>query len=199
MATKYLNRKPHERYRTVEGNAMARLGDLSPAWAYYNIIGEDATVPEAVGLLDYAVNRLNQRASHTMDTTFIIKYPKMAVVDWDFAVDGGTAAAHELNGGTNVIPANSLITNVFYDEITALDSADDTATITFSLTTATTALTGAIAVGDGMALGVPDWATAGDWIKTTAADSITATIGTQAATAGKIRLYIMYFDTEASS
>lgn len=196
MATKYLNRKPHERYSTVANNAMARLGDLSPDWAYTNIISESSTVSEAVGLLDYSVNRLNQRASHTMDTTYIIKYPKMAVVDWDFAVDGGAAEAHELNSGTNVIPADVLITNVFYDEITDLDSATNAATVTFTLTTATTALTGAIAVGDGAALGVPDWATAGDWVKTSAADSITATIGGEAATAGKIRLYVMYFDSE---
>lgn len=196
MATKYLNRQAHQRYDTVAGNAMARLGDLKPSWAYTNIIDEDSTVPEAVGLLDYSVNRLNQRASHTMDSTYIIKYPKMAVVDWDFDVDGGEDEAHELNGGINVIPADVLITNVFYDEITALDSAADTATVTFSLTDATTALTGAIAVGDGAALGTPDWATAADWIKTSAADSITATIGTQAATAGKIRLYVMYFDSE---
>ena len=120
----------------------------------------------------------------------------MAVVDWDFDVDGGTAEAHELNGGTNIIPDNAIILNVFYDEITALDSLNDTATVTFSLTNATTALTGAIAVGDGIAMGVPDFATNTDWIKTAQADSITATIGTQAATAGKLRLYIMYVVSE---
>ena len=193
---KYLNRQAHQRYRLPIKNAMARLGDFEPAWAYYDIIGVDATVSEAIGLLDYAVNTLNNRADHTQSATAIVKYPLMAVVDYDGAVDGYTAAAHELNGGVHVIPDNAIILNVFYDEITALDSVNDTATVTFTLTTATTALTGAIAVGGGTALGVPDFATNTDWIKTTAADSITATVGTQALTAGKLRLYIMYVVSE---
>ena len=113
MAQEYINRKPKQRYDNIDGNAMARLGDFRPEYTYYAVIGQTATMQEAISTLDYGVNVLNERARHTMDSSDILKYPLMAVVEYDFSVHGGTQATVALNGGIDLVPDNALIYNVF--------------------------------------------------------------------------------------
>lgn len=102
------------------------------------------------------------------------------------------------------IPANAVIPNCFYDVITTFTSeASDAGTIALGIAAsadvqASTAISAGGNVWDeGLHQGVPDWATAGDWIKMPAtAKDLAVDRGVATLTAGDMIVYCQYFDGE---
>jgi hypothetical protein len=121
--------------------------------------------------------------------------PKHLVFLYDFSVSGGAASAVTLNDAAGVaqtIPGNAIITNVVYEEITALASSGS-ATVALGILgnvdsfIAATAFDNAAFTADISAKNneVP--------FKTGAAPvAVLATIATAALTAGKFKLYVEY-------
>jgi len=168
--------------------------------ANFTLAQRDPSLHAAQQLLGDGINILNQRAVGTAtDDQHIIKYPQVAVATWGFGDGATVGVSYDLMGGKNLIPARAMIRNVWVDVVTAITSnGSDDATVTFNLKTATTALTTALDKNTSVAplLGVPDHATATDWIKTTAADSIEVAIGgtedPQTIATGFIKIFIEY-------
>lgn len=110
---------------------------------------------------------------------------QVAVCTWDFSVDGGAVGTYLF---TTQLPANSVITNVYTDEVTAVTGATD-----ITLKAGSTALTGSIDfTGDS---GVQSRALAGavGGIKVSSASELQIAIATAAATAGKIRFAVEFY------
>lgn len=114
---------------------------------------------------------------------------------WDFAVHGGAQGTVNLvddNGDTVELPDNAIITQVYLDVLEAPASAGGDGTIAFGANT-TTDLKGATD-GDtltGIVAGTPV-GTAATMVKLTAARKLTATIGTEALTKGKIAAFVEF-------
>jgi hypothetical protein len=105
-----------------------------------------------------------------------------------------TVAAHTIG---LQIPDDEIITRVFYEVLTTFTSAADTATIALHLEGANDVVS-AIDIDDagdpwdaGFHEGIQTGAAA-TMIKTTAARYLTATVGVQALTAGKMNVYVEY-------
>lgn len=121
--------------------------------------------------------------------------PRVACATYDFAVDGGAVAAHPL--GVE-IPKGAVVVDSLIDVLTTcVGDTGETATMAIHLQSAND-IVSAIAIGDtgapwdaGLHAGVPV-GTAATSIKMTADRQITATIGTEAFTAGKFRVWIHY-------
>jgi hypothetical protein len=148
-----------------------------------------------------AIDRLNTRDHHSMDTSRIIKHPLMAVAVFDVAVNGGATGTRNLNAGVGMIPDNAIVRNVLYDIQTAVVATGATAAISFNLPTDGTLLSIALATGaggnTGMGLGTPLNSTAGTWIKTTAARGVQIDVtGAGTLTAGKVYCFIEYVVSE---
>ena len=123
--------------------------------------------------------------------------PKLAVGLYSFATDGGAVGDITLRGDT--IPSGAIITDVLIHVDTALTSGG----------AATVALKaeGAADLNAADAISGAPWSTTGakrgDFdadaapIKTTAARSIVATVGTAALTAGKFSVYVTYLEIAA--
>lgn len=124
------------------------------------------------------------------------KTKNVLVAIYDFAVQGGATGTVKLldeKGEKAILPDNAIVKHVLVEAISAFLSAGS-ATLAFGANT-TTDLLGATAkasLGAGAFVdGVPA-NTAATVVKTTAERQITATIGTAAATAGKVRCHIEY-------
>lgn len=142
--------------------------------------------------------------------------PKIATATFDTAandssgVSNKTVAAHGLGV---YLPDNAIITRAWVDVITTFTTANDSGTIALKAQTADD-LVAAIAISDASAVwdagvrgALPNnyaldgsaltaiamaAARAGSRIKTTAERELTATVATQALTAGKLVLYVEY-------
>lgn len=119
---------------------------------------------------------------------------KMAVVDYDFAVHGSDPS---IDLGTT-LPDNSIVINVVQEILTDFNSTSGTSTVKLNLPTDGDLTTAVTADGSnaGLALGLPDFATAGDWVKTTAARAFTFIASVDDITAGKARWYVSYLGSE---
>jgi hypothetical protein len=180
------------------------LGSVPVYADHFNDLHDDISTIESTGTTNTsnistntsAITVINARATHTMDTSAIVKYPLMCTVVYDFAVDGGGSgfpATIDLNSGTAMLPDNAVVVNVLQDVITAPDSTASGGTIKFKLPTDGDLTANITADGgtSGLTDGSPDW-TATNMIKTTGARKIQVEIGTEALTAGKIQLYVFY-------
>jgi len=195
--------------------------EVQPVFAQkYNELYDEVEENETAIATNLAsVTTLNNRDVHLPDTnnSYIVKHPLMAVATYDFAVDGtgtgGFARTVTLHGDTALIPDNAIITQVLQDVITAPNSAGDGGTIKFKLATdgdltlnitaddgtsgllygvpKTYALDGNALTAANMGIAIDD-----TFIKTTGARSIDVEIGTEALTAGKIRLFVWYVVSE---
>jgi hypothetical protein len=137
---------------------------------------------------------------------------ELAVATFDPSAN--TAQRTEAAHGLGVfIPINAVITKAWYDVVTTFTSANDSATIALSVNSANDIVT-AIAIsdasnvwdagrrdtkvdnpaisGESASALVTAAARAATWIKTTAVRELTATVATQALTAGKLNLYVEY-------
>ena len=121
---------------------------------------------------------------------------KEIILEYDFADFTGAQAAYTLtdpNGGAVTIPDNAIITACYYEKITAMTSGGS-ATLALGITGNTDAFLAATAFNNAEYTTeikvkhneVP--------LKTSAAVSVLATIGTADLTAGKFRLYISYIN-----
>lgn len=119
---------------------------------------------------------------------------RRAVALYDFAVDGGAVGDITLRGDT--IPSGAIITDVLINVDTALTSGG-AATVALKAEgaadlNAADAISGAPWSTTGAERGDLDADTAP--VKTTAARSIVATVGTAALTAGKFSVYVEYLE-----
>jgi hypothetical protein len=119
---------------------------------------------------------------------------KVCVAKYDFAVDAG--AIGSINIGCKV-PDNAIVTNVWYDILTAFVSTSGGGTVALG-SEASGDLLAAVDADtlSGQGEGIPDWATEGDYVKTTAQKNISLAIASEAMTAGKAIFYINYMVSE---
>ncbi len=115
---------------------------------------------------------------------------------YDFAVGGGAVNPQNLpddSGAVAVIPADACIISAHYEVITALTSGG-AATVAMGYTTAASGFLAATAYDDGV-LVIDTFAAANvnPPIKVTAASSIIFTIGGATLTAGKVAIYVDYY------
>jgi hypothetical protein len=120
-----------------------------------------------------------------------------ALFDPTAVVGDRTATAHALAA---IIPINSFVTGAWYWVETTLTSAADSATIALSIEGANDVTT-AIAISDVSnpwdtsakpVEGTPVVETTSTWLKTSAARAVTATVGVQALTGGKVHIWVEY-------
>lgn len=118
---------------------------------------------------------------------------------WDFAVDGGAVSTISLNdrhGNPVVIPANSLIYNVIVHVQTAPVSTSNDGQMALQAEAANDLITAADPdAGTGnwtKLLGIPDSATASDWVVTTVDRQVKLLISVHPFTAGRIHFHIFY-------
>lgn len=156
---------------------------------------------DADEVLDEELYGVDIRDTHDMDLTHIVKHPLLAVVVWDFAVDGGAVGDIDLNGATNMLPDNAIITKVYSDTITTVtDGGTSTGTIKLKLPvdgdlTNTITVGGAGAAAGSLVNGIPDW-DAANYVKTSAARGFQVEVGVVPITAGKIKYFIHYVQSE---
>lgn len=116
---------------------------------------------------------------------------RSAKATWDFATDGGTVGTIDLSDAT--IPDNAIIIEVYASVVTAPTSAGNTGTIKLVLPTDGDISVDITADGAGTATyGDPSGAPLSTEKKTTAARSLSVTIGTENITAGSIEYYVRY-------
>lgn len=135
-----------------------------------------------------ANNRMNKREAGVLS-----KFAKQAqLVTYDFSQDAG--AIGSVTFGIS-LPANSVVTAIFSDELTALTSAGSA---TVQLKAGSTDLTDAIAFDTGFA-GTQSQALASSAtaIKVGSADDLTLDIATADLTAGKVTLLIEFYSSDS--
>jgi hypothetical protein len=147
---------------------------------------------------EYLLNNFMGGVAHKVSLGTMFTRMEKKVVSATFNPSANTAeramAAHTFG---LQIPAGAIITRVFYEVLTNFTSAAGTATIALHLEGANDVVS-AIAINDvstpwntGRREGIQT-GTAATMIKTTAARYLTATVGTQALTAGKMNVYVEY-------
>jgi len=134
-----------------------------------------------------------------IDNSPLTFYPVSGVARVEFDVGAGKIVA--AYGLENKVPDNSIIVHTWYDVVTPFTSGTSTATVALHAEGADD-IVAAIAINDvstpwaaGMHDGIQD-GTAANMIKTTAAREITATVGVESLTAGKLFLYTTYVLSE---
>tara|TARA_R110002020_G_scaffold23154_5_gene77461 strand:+ start:4032 stop:4547 length:516 start_codon:yes stop_codon:yes gene_type:complete len=129
--------------------------------------------------------------------------PKTLLYEYDIGI-GGTVATHNLTakggGAPTQIPDNAVITNVTIEVITALGTASGTATVTIGtlggpndpdgLVTAINHSATPFDAANSVLSGTPTIVSG----KTTAANGVTMTIGSNALNAGKFYVWVSYFE-----
>ena len=118
---------------------------------------------------------------------------------WDFDVQGGATGTVNLlddNGDAVELPNKAIIAQVYLDVLEAPASAGGDGTIAFGANTTVDlkAATDADTL-TGIVAGIPI-GTAGTMVKLTAARKLTATIGTEALTKGKIAAFVEFVLSE---
>lgn len=161
--------------------------------------------------------RFSNIENMTGAVTFSRSAGTSSLVDYSTSGDGSfpilvaivNANYSQMAAASNVVfawsvPANALIANCHYEVNTTFQSSGDNATIGFQVEVADD-IVAAAAISSGTTwdatgaavLGVPDFATVGDWVKMGAsAKDLVAARGVEALTAGDLILYCMYFQGE---
>ena len=126
--------------------------------------------------------------------------PKHIVFLYDFSVSGGAVSAITLNDASaaaQTIPGNAIVTNVIYEELTALASSGS-ATVALGILGNTDAFIAGTAFDN--AAFTADVSTKNNEVPLKnggAPVPVVATIGTAALTAGKFKLYVEYIEGTA--
>ncbi len=158
----------------------------------------DVTISQA-GVTAIGAGKVTEAMLATPGTAGLQTARRAYVVFNPSAVSGDrTIAAHALAA---TIPINAFVTGVWYWVETTFTSATDAATIALSVEAANDVVT-AVAISD---VGNP-WDTSAKpvegttkiettstFLKTTAARAVTATVGGEALTAGKMHVWVDYF------
>lgn len=113
---------------------------------------------------------------------------QMAIVSWDFSLDGGAIGSITF---TSALPANAIVTNVYTDEVTAVTGATD-----ITLKAGSTALTGSIDFTGSSGTNSQALAGAATAIKVAASSELSIAIATAAATAGLVRFAVEFYISE---
>lgn len=121
----------------------------------------------------------------------IHRAPEVVQADYSFATLGGAVSTITLSSVVQdvVIPADSIVTRVFVEEVTNVTSGG-AATVTLSA--GATALTGAIAIASFAGITAPALAGSVAGIKISANSDLTVTIATAALTAGVLRFHVEF-------
>lgn len=139
-----------------------------------------------LGFLRTDAGPLCEGRANKREMAVLAKFGKqMAVCTWDFSVDGGAVGTYLFR---TQLPANSVITNVWTDEITAVTGATDV-----TLKAGSTALTGSIDFTGDAGVNSRALAGAATGIKVAAASELQIAIATAAATAGKVRFAVEFY------
>jgi hypothetical protein len=117
----------------------------------------------------------------------------LVVATYDFAKHGGAVGTVTLDDA--VLPDNAIITQVWIDVITAPTSGGAATIALTAQSAADLKAATAIASYTGVVAGVPV-GTAATAIKLTAERIVTATIATAALTAGKLKVFVEYIQSE---
>lgn len=150
---------------------------------------------------EYLLNRSGSVASKVQLGTLVNRTHNLLVAKYSYAVQGGTTA-NDISLLTNlgdpksyaVLPANAVIKNVWVNVISAPTSGGS-ATIALKAVNAADLLaaTAISSLGTGVVKqGKPFNSTTTTWIKTSAAQTIKATVATATLTAGKFNVFIEY-------
>ena len=118
---------------------------------------------------------------------------------YDFTVQGGAISTITMRAVRGAIPANFIVQNAFLDVITGFTG---TAVIAVDLQTAGDLVVAAVAIcapysTAGRKVTIILLGTIATWIKTTAVRTPTLTVTVGAITAGKMRLFVEGFQSEA--
>jgi hypothetical protein len=144
-----------------------------------------------------ALNRMGPYASAYDLGKIIHQTQACAVGTWTYATAGGAVGnfnLKDINGVDLKIPSGAIITNVLIHATLALTSSGS-ATVDVNVEAADDC---AAAVGKASLTlganvqGIPDFATVGDYVTTTAERTPTISINTAAATAGTLAVYFWY-------
>lgn len=144
----------------------------------------------------YEAGLLNQAswpAAKAQLGTKLAHTPSCAHGVYDYTKDGGAVGdinLKDIERKIIKIPAHAVVTNVFYfveTAATGLTSFDVNLEAANDLIAAASTFT-----ANAKVLGIPDWATAADYVVTTAERTLTFSINGTAATAGKIHVFVFY-------
>ena len=183
----------------VDGTEVARFDDATSDLALL-VNGIDIPAGKLSidsDTIDATPAEINTVCDPTLDTTDGLQRMHVSRSTYDFAVDGGTIAAHGLG---ETLPDNAIICGGFVDVVTTCTTeGTDAGTMAISVLTAND-IVAAIAVVDGgnpwdagLQAIIPKANTPeSTGIKLTAAKEVTATIATQAFTAGKFHVFLYY-------
>lgn len=119
---------------------------------------------------------------------------KTLKAQWDFSVDGsGTSIGLGVS-----LPDNAVVVNVIEEVLTDIASTSGTSTVKLNLPTDGDIGSDITADGSnaGFTLGIPDFATPGDYVKTTAERELTLLSDVDDLTAGKVSFYVTYLLSE---
>lgn len=147
------------------------------------------------------LNKMNQVARKVGLGNLIENQKGVVKAKYDFSVVGGAVGSVNLRDLTDstktvTLPNKAVITTAYIDILTAMASAGGTGTIALTAQSAGD-LKAAVDADtlSGIVAGIPVGSAATS-IKLTAERTLTATIGTEALTAGKFILFIEYFVSE---
>lgn len=155
-----------------------------------------------MGLSQYQADLLDKTSSYAarnkLGRKLMREVKQVAVYEYDFSKDGGASGditLRSLDG--EKIPDNAVIQNAWLDILTAMASSGGTGTIALKVESSEDIL----AAVDADTLsdqhqGVPDYATVGDWVKTTDKQDVVATIATEDLTDGKFLCFVEYCVSE---
>jgi len=163
-----------------------------------NVIKSRAIPTGAIATADIADDAItNAKLGSLQEKTLLFEWERDAGVN-------DTVATHTLTakggGAPTQIPDNAVITNVTIETVTALGTASGTATVTIGLSGGPTDTDGLVTVENHSATlyAAANTVTSGTPVttsgKTTAACSVTITIGSNALNAGKFYVWVSYFE-----
>lgn len=145
----------------------------------------------------FFLNRMNSVASKTQLGTMLRQRKGTIKAIYDVSADPtrGTVASHNLldeDGNAIVIPKGAIITQCYFDVITAFTSTGNNGTFAFNSEGAGDLLAAVDAdTKSGVFAGVPV-GTAATMIKMTAARTLQATVATNALLTGKLHCFVDY-------
>lgn len=148
----------------------------------------------------YALDRMNSTALVHRLGLKLHSQLGCVIGNYDFAVSGGAVSdinLKDVDGNDLKLPAGALIMNVAIYVNTAVTSAGS-ATIDLNAEAANdcaVAIAKASLTLGATVLGIPDFATVADYVRTTAERTLSISINTAALTAGKLTVLFMYVQT----
>lgn len=147
---------------------------------------------------EFALNRMSGVARKYSLGTLIHKTTNLAVGKYSFAVQGGAVGninlLSDLNdtNSTVTIPDNAVIKNVWVDVLTTPIGGTGASVKIELVNDADLVASTSVASFTGLLLGIPDHATAADWIKLSADKTLKLEAVSAALTAGKFNVYVEY-------